>query len=294
MYYKLISILRLGSPSAYIALTAIFILPITGAIHAQILEAEVSIELQQLRVEKRQKLADFAEKIQHYINSYQWCEDKWGNIIPINIQMVLEDISSGSEERYKSTFLINNNYDIQFYDKRWRFAYRSGEMIVHEEGAVNSLSGLIDFYIYLILGGEFDKSATLGGAVYYEKARDIAEQSRFGLGRFIEGWDRRLELVRDLLSDQHKPFREMVDYYFYGLSFVGEDNAEARKHCATAVKMLDKIIADDPENEYCKDFIAAHHIELLEIFKRSKDKSTLRLLMVIDPEHERTYREFID
>lgn len=294
MYNKKYNRIGIGLKPAYFILTLVFVLTIIGLTDAQTFEAEVSIELQQLRVEKRQKLTDFAEKIEHYINSYQWCDDRWGNIMPINIQMVLEDISAGSEERYKSTFLINNNYDIQFYDKRWRFAFNSGDMIVHEEGAINSLTGLIDFYIYLILGGEFDKSATLGGAVYYEKARDIAEQARFGLGRFIEGWDRRLELVRYLLSDKHKPFREMVDYYFYGLSFVGEDNAEARKHCATAMKMLDKIIADDPENEYCKNFIAAHHIEVLEIFKRSKDKSILRLLMVIDPEHERAYREFLD
>jgi len=279
--------------NSHLAIVLVIILAMFSQLYSQTIEAEVSIELQQLRVEKRQELAGFAEKIQHYINSYQWCDDRWGNIMPVNIQMVLEDISSGSEERYKSTFLINNNYDIQFYDKRWRFAFLSGDLLVHEEGAVNSLTGLIDFYINLILGGEFDKSATLGGSVYYEKAREIAEQARFGLGRFIEGWDRRLELVQYLLDDKHKPFREMVDYYFYGLSFVGEDNAEARKHCATAVKMLDKIIANDPDNEYCKDFVAAHHIELLEIFKRAKDKSILRLLMVIDPEHERAYREFL-
>jgi len=280
--------------AAAILMMSIVLLQIFGALYGQVLEAEVSIELQQLRVEKRQKLANFGEKIQHYINSYQWCDDKWGNILPINIQMVLEDVSSGSEERYKSTFLINNNYDIQFYDKRWRFAFNSNDLIVHEEGALNSLTSLIDFYIYLILGGEFDKASTFGGDIYYEKARNIAEQARFGMGRFQVGWDRRLELVQYLLSDRHKPFREMVDYYFYGLSFVGEDNAEARKHCATAVKKLDKIIADDPENEYCKNFIAAHHIELLEIFKRSKNKSILRLLMIIDPEHETAYREFLN
>lgn len=278
----------------HVLFTFLIILFIAASANAQVVEAVMELPIEHLREETRVKLADFTDKIQYYVNSYQWCEDKWGYILPININLVLTDISSGSEERYNCTnMVIDNNYDMQFADKRWKFAYRSSDVLIHEEGALNSLTSLIDYYIYLMLGHEFDKSSTLGGDIYYEKARDIAENARFGMGRFNEGWDRRLDLARELLSDQHKPFREMVDYYFYGLSFVGEDNAEARKHCATAVRMLDKILADDPENEYCEKFINAHHIELLEIFKRAKDKSILRLLTVIDPDHERAYQEFL-
>ncbi|NIA28987.1 MAG: DUF4835 family protein [Actinobacteria bacterium] len=260
---------------------------------AQRVEGEVTTDIRTLPIDRQDKLRDFAEKVQHYINSYDWDEDPWQTIVYINVQLILEDMSSGAQERYKGTIVIDNNYDIQFSDKRWRFAYQSGEQLIHEENAMNSFTNMIDFYIYIILGHEFDKWSTLGGSPYYEKARHVAEQSKFGLGRYIDGWDRRLELVNYFLSDRHKLFREMLDYYFYGLSFVNVDNAEARKHCATAIKMLDKIISNDPENEYAKKFIDAHHIEMTEIFRRAKNKEPIRTLLVLDPAHERMYRDIL-
>jgi len=254
----------------------------------------VTTDLRTLPLERQQKLRDFAEKVEQYLNSYAWTDDPWKTTVSLDMQLILEDMSTGAEERYRGQLLTHNNYDCQFFDKRWRFAYQSGDPLLHDDTATNPFTNMLDFYVYLILGAEFDKWGTLGGTVYYEKARHIAEQSKFGLGRFIEGWDRRLDLVNYLLSDKHRPFREMVDFYFYGLSLVKEDNAKARKYVATAITMLDKIISNDPENEYAKKFLDAHYIELVEIFRRAQDQTTLRTLMVLDPTHAQIYRDLLE
>jgi len=261
---------------------------------AQRIEAIVETDLRTLPLEKQNKLQNFAEKVQHYINSYNWTDDPWTTTIPVTINLVLQDMTSGAEERYSGNILIHNNYDIQYYDKRWRFAHQTGATLTHDNAAQDSFTSLIDFYIYLILGGEFDKWSTLGGTPYFERAKNIAEQAKFGMGRYIEGWDRRVELVESFLADRHRPYREMVDYYYYGISFVQQDNAKAREHCATAVQMLDKILTDDPNNEYAKKFISAHYMEMLEIFRRAQDKTPLRTLLVLDPEHEVAYREVLE
>ena len=276
-----------------VLLLTFFLVCFWQSANAQRIEAKVTTDVRTLPLDKQDKLRDFADKVTHYINSFEWCNDPWRTVVLVDIQLILEDMSSGAEERYKGQILVHNNYDLQFFDKRWRFAYQSGDVLVHDENTLNSFTSAVDFYIYLILGGEFDKWTTLGGAPYYEKARHIAEQSKFGLGRFIDGWDRRLELVNELLSETHKPYREMLDYYFYGLSFIKEDNAKTRIHCATAIKMLDKILAKDPENEYAKKFIDAHHIEMVEIFRRAQDKEPLRTLLVLDPAHAQTYRDIL-
>jgi len=260
---------------------------------AQQIEAEVTTDLRTLPQERQDKLRDFAEKVMHYVNSHDWNDDPWQTIVYVNIQLIMEDMSSGAEERYKGTIVIDNNYDLQFSDKRWRFAYQSGEQLVHEENEMNSFTSTIEFYLNLILGHEFDKWSTLGGVPYYERAKFIAEQSKFGMGRYIDGWDRRVELSEFFLSDRHKPYREMLDYYFYGLSFVDVDNAKAREHCASAIKMLDKIITRDPENEYALKFIEAHYIEMVEVFRRAQDKEPVRTLMALDPSHERIYRDLL-
>jgi hypothetical protein len=261
---------------------------------SQHIEAQVTTDLRTLPVEKQEKLRGFADQVMHYINGHEWCEDPWRTDVYIDMQLILEDMTTSAEERYRGQVLIHNNYDLQFFDKRWRFAYQSGDILTHEQTSQNSFTSAIDFYIYLILGGEFDKWGTLAGTPYYKKAKEIAEQARFGLGRYIEGWDRRVELVDELLSERHKPYREMVDYYFYGLSYVNIDNAKAREHIATAIKRLDKIISDDPNNEYASKFIDAHHIEMLEVFRYAQDKSPLRTLLIIDGGHEKAYRDILE
>jgi len=268
---------------------------ITSTAFGQRIEARVTTTLESLPIDKKEKLADFADKVQHYINSNSnnRCNNEWQTDVFIDITMILTDRSSGAEEKYSADFLIHNNYDQQFHDERWTFAYQSGSTLTYNENIQDSFTSLVEFYLFMILGGEYDKWGTLGGTVYYEKAKFIAEQSKFGLGRFQEGWDRRLDLVNFFLSDRHKPFREMVDYYYYGISFVKNDNDKARKYIASAIKMLDKLLANDPDNDYAKKFISAHYIELVEEYRRARDKEPLRTLLVIDPEHETIYRELL-
>jgi hypothetical protein len=261
---------------------------------SQRIEATVNTDLRTLPQEKQEKLTDFADKVTQFLDSSPWCKDQWNTPVVITITLQLEDMSQGAEQRYKGTLLISNSYDIQFSDQRWRFAYQSGDPIQFVDNNFDSFTSVMAFYIYMILGGEFDKWGTLAGSTYYEKARNIAEQSKFGLGRFIEGWDRRLDLANYFLSDRHTPFRKMTDYFFYGLSYVSEDNEKARKHCATAIKMLDDIIAKEPDNQYAQNFIKAHYQEIVEIYRRAKSKEPLRTMLVLDPDHERIYRDILE
>jgi len=282
-------------PVKMTAMVLVFIFIMAGSTFGQRIEARVKTTLESLPIDKKEKLADFADKVEHYINSNSnnRCNNEWQTDVFVDITIVPTDKSSGAEEKYSADFLIHNNYDQQFHDDRWTFAYQSGSTLSYNENIQDSFTSLVEFYLFMILGGEFDKWGTLAGTVYYEKARNIAEQSKFGLGRFQEGWDRRLDLVNFFLSDRHKPFREMVDYYYYGISFVKNDNEKARKYITTAIKMLDKLLANDPDNNYAKKFISAHYIELVEVYRRARDKEPLRTLLVIDPEHETIYRELL-
>ncbi len=273
------------------------ILLLTGTSFSQRIDAYVSIAEDALSDEAKEKLADFTDKVETYINNNDRCPNEWNTEVIVNINMVLSDISSGAEEKYNcQTFQIGTNYDIQLSDKRWKFAYDSKDNLTYDDNNYDSFTSMIEFYLYLILGFEYDKWGTLAGDIYYEKAKYIAEQSKFGLGRFVDGWDKRLDLVNYFLSDRHKPFREMVDYYFYGLSFVNEDNEKVRKHIATAIEKLDRILADDPENEYAEYFLSAHRGELIDIYRNAINKEPIRLLMIMDTDdaYKREYQDILN
>lgn len=261
---------------------------------AQSITIAVDLELNALPDEKREKLQDFKQILEDYLNNYKWTKDEFIGEFKINWTLLLQDISASYQDRYKAQIVVTNNSDVQYSDRRCRFAYQKGEIPVHSDNNWDSLTSLLDFYINIIIGEEMDKFGHLLGTPYFEKAKLIAEQARFGLGQFIEGWDLRVELINDLLSDKTKKYREMKDFYFYGLYFTNEDPTKARTYCNEAINMLEEIKQDeDPKYKRCEKFIEAHYIEIVELFKDSNNKEVFEKMIKLDPDRGNIYQEYL-
>ncbi|MDZ7262936.1 MAG: DUF4835 family protein [candidate division KSB1 bacterium] len=261
---------------------------------AQTIRATVDLELNALPDEKREKLSNFKNVLEDYLNNFKWTNDEFIGEIKVSLNMLLQDISVSYEDRYKVQLLISNNSDVQYSDKRCRMEYQKGEIPVHSENNWDSLTSLLDFYMNIIIGEEMDKFGHLLGNSYFEKAKLIAEQARFGMGQFIEGWDIRVELIHDLVSDKTKKYREMKDFYFYGLYFAKEDPAKARTYCKEAINMLEEIKKqENPKFKRVDNFLQAHYIEIVELFKNSPDRDIFRKLIQLDPNRENIYKELL-
>jgi len=289
-------------PGIVVALGGLLFASSPSVTLAQKVRAEVKTILEKLPLDKQEKLRDFASRVQDYINNYRWTEDQDAGEIRLSVQMVLEDISVSGEDRYRAELLVSlvsspvsPKSDLQFYDRRCRFAYQKNEPLVHSEGVFAPLTGLLDYYVCLILGGEFDKYGKLLGDPYFQKARDVAEQGKFSRGQFTEGWDLRLEQAKKFLSEDFRKFREMKDYYFYGLTWVPEDENKARQYIRVAVDMLAEVLKKDPRLPQAHQFLDAHHMEIVDLFKTQSDRRIFATLLAIDPDpaHEKVYREHL-
>ncbi len=267
---------------------------LTRDLWAQKLKAQVSVTLQNLPLEKQEKLTNFKEVLEDYINGHNWTNNEISVELPISLQIFFDsDISANYEDRYGIQILISDNSDVQYFDKRCRMAYQKDERLQHSEGNWTSLTSLLDFYVNIIIGDQMDKFGRFMGTPYFEKAKLIAEQAKFGMGRFIEGWDLRNDLIKTILGDENKKFREMKDFYYYGIYFAGEDPPKARKYCSAAIDMIEKMLVDDPENEKCKKFLSAHYIELIDLFKNSDNRTIFEKLIKLDPDHQEAYEEYL-
>ncbi len=100
-------------------------------------------------------------------------------MLPLRIQIYLQDASVSFEDRYSGNLLIANSTDVQFYDKRWRFNYDSYEPLIPDENLFHPLTSVLEFYIYMVLAIEFDKYGKLSGTPNFNKAVNINEQARF-------------------------------------------------------------------------------------------------------------------
>ena len=268
-------------------LSSVFVHPVSS----QQIKANVTLMLERLPLEKQQRLKDFSEEIVTYLNNYDWTGEVLDEPIPVTIQIFLNDNSVSYEERFAGTFLISNNSDIQYYDKYWRFPYQAGNSLEHNENVFHPMTGFLDFYVYLIIAGEYDKFGKLLGEPYFERSKQLSEQGMFDI-TFVKGWEERSDLIEYILSDDYKSYRLAKDLFFLGKSYIGEEDTTSQKLFGEAVDMLDTLLELDPEHKAALQFIQAHHLEFIDLLK--EDPERLRKLMIMDPDRADTYKQYLE
>jgi len=278
---------RLHSITLLICLSGLLL---SQSLFAQKIKSKVNVVLERLPLEKQKKLQDFSSMIETYINTYDYTGSKTEDEIPVTIQIFMTDNSVSYESRYSGTFLISNTSDIQYYDKYWKFPYQEGNPLVHLENVYDPFTGLVDFYLNILLGGEFDKYGKLGGSPYYEKAKQINDQAKFDT-KFVWGWAERTKVIEFLLSEDNKVFRLAKDWFFAGLSYVGQQDTTARRCCAQAVHEIEKVLIKNPDHKEAVQFLNVHYSEIIDLFK--DDRNIIETLLRIDPDRAETYKRYL-
>jgi len=274
--------------SLWIFFTWIMLTLLTAGLSAQQIKANVTVILERLPLEKQQRLAYFADEIETYLNDHDWTGEAMDDPIPVTVQIFLNDNSVSYEERYSATFIISNNSDTQYHDKYWKFPYQAGTPLSHNENAYNPFTGFLDFYIYLLIGAEYDKYGEFLGEPYFERAKLLSEQGMFD-ATFVKGWEERCDLIAHIMSNEYKPLRKAKDLFFLALSYVGEEDETARKLCGDAVDHLDKILEWDPEHKASLQFVQAYHLDMIKLLE--SDPERIKKLIIMDPEREEMYRK---
>jgi hypothetical protein len=254
-----------------------------------VVRPEVTVILDKLPEDKRQKMGNFAEKLRVYIATRVWIEEDYVRPFKLGLQLFLEDDPYPTEDRYRCS-LIASGPDIQYYDKRALFPFQASETI-QESGAAVPVRTLIDFYVYLVIANELDKYGENGGDVYFAKARALMQEGKYS--QYAYGWDWREDTVLALTTDNYKKFRVMKDYYFYGLWSTQDEPDKTRHYTLQALKRLEEVLKENKDNLAAKQFIDAHYQEVIEIFKNGKDSTAFQIMTRLDPERENIYKEFI-
>ncbi len=262
-----------------------------GAVFAQDspMQVKASVVLDKLTDIKKERMRDFQSKVQRYLEDMEWLESEDVEPFEVSIQLFLEEQPSNVEDRYRCTILVTGS-DIRYYDRRAVFPFQEGDNIP-SDGQFTPLTGLISFYLYLVIANEFDKMGYLEGTPYFDKAKAVMEQGKFT--RYFTGWELREDLIELIYSENYQKFREMKDYFFYGLSVLDENIDEARKYVAEAVEKLAVVLENDHDLEAAHQFIDAHHQRVIDLFKEAEDKTPLEILKKIDPDRQDLYDEYL-
>ena len=157
----------------------------------------------------------------------------------------------------------------------------------------SNLTSIIAFYVYIILGLDYDSLSLNGGTPYFQKAETIvtnAQQSSERGWKAYEGnYRNRYWLVQNLVDDRYRGVREFAyRYHRLGLDGMSSRPNEARTDIVDNFKLLQDVYRrkPDPYLFLLQIVYDAKSNEWVDIFSNgTPDEKTrvVRLLKEIDP-----------
>jgi len=267
-------------------LSSMFLAPL-GAF-GQRLIPEVQVNVDQIPQEAQAKLEGLNMKLQDYLERKRWGSNEYRYDLNVRVNIYFTDyIPALPEDKYKASLIITNLMDASahFEDRRWEFSLPAGYQF--RENEYSPLISMIEFYIWMVYGIEYDKLEKLGGRRYFDKARDVILQSNRSI--FIYGWDKRDDLLRDYIKTDNTIPREMSFFWSTGRYFYERnDYPKAKDYLYYALVKLEKV----PVGVQNK-FLESNYQELGEMLVRVGYTGGLKKLKRIDPGRASEYNRML-
>lgn len=277
-------------------------------INAQDVEATVSVIHPKVQISNTQIFTSLQSSISQFINQRLWCTDKITSIERFKINILI-DISSyelnsndfggtiqiqATRPVYGSTYstVVFNQFDEEFL-----FQYQEFQAMEFQPNAnVYNLTGVLAYYVNIVLGINYDTYTLEGGTSYFLKAREILNASQS-----IAGWKpndgkslkNRFYLIDNLTSERYKPLRTtMYNYHMLGLDMMHKDVTKGRDEVFKSLENFQDLAKIFPNSMLIKVFFNAKQKELVEIFKQAPAAEQLKaidLLGRLDPANKILY-----
>jgi hypothetical protein len=292
-------------------LTAVIIglILFVNSARAQEIDCNITIDVQNLTTEARENISDLEKKIEDYINTYRWTRDDFGgDKIKCSFDIFFQ--GSPSENKYTAQVFIGSQRKIyksekssgviRILDDKWEFSYTRNQPLYHNTFQYDPLVSFIDFYIYIILGCDYDTYKLFDGRAFYQQALDIASKARSG-GGSSSGWEakssgtyNRVQFIEEITNQKYKVVREaFYNYHYKGLDLLSRNKAKAQENIFKAVESIGNFQNKINERSILiKSFFDTKYLELCDVFLDYPDKSIYDKLSKTDPSHQKNYDEY--
>ena len=252
-------------------------------------------------------ISSLKNAIVEYVNyGYTWTNDKFekGEQIDVSFQLKI-DTKQG--DNFKGTLQItsqrpvfNSDYNtllFNFLDEDVVFTYQRNSPIQYFEGQhVNNLPDIFAFYIYIVLGYDYDSFSFEGGTPYFNKADQIVSICQNGSEpgwKAGDGDNNRFWLIQNLLQPQFASLRKSYyNYHIKGLDKCYQNREECMQSISSSINDLMEIHSSRPSSFNMQLFFNAKSEELIKIYQPSEQGLKLKmfnLLSQLDPQRIKDY-----
>jgi hypothetical protein len=275
---------------------------------SQELNCKVTLNTESISISARDKLRDFAQKVEDYVNKTQFTNDPaYQNGAKIDCALSIFMLTSSNDINYTAQVVVtslrpiyksqDNSLVLSINDNAWSFSYDPAQGFYRNQNVFDPITGFLDYYAYIIIGFDMDTWNRLGGSPYFSKASDIVNLG--AMSSYSSGWSKssssysRRGLVDDLLNEKFRPFREAIYDYYYGIDIYSTNPKIGQEKIIKLINVLNDLKTKmDLNTTLTKVFFDAKAGEIVDRLKTYPEKEELfTALKKIDPAHSGKYDE---
>jgi hypothetical protein len=258
----------------------------------------------------------FQTALNNFINNRKWTQDNFTANEKIQCNFLL-NLTSGEEPNVYTADLtvqaarpvFNTNYlspIVNYRDENVTFKYIEFQQLDFNENRVGNSDGLssnltavLAYYVYMILGFDYDSFSLRGGEMYFQKAQNIVNNAPDGRG--ISGWKafdgvrNRYWLTENMMNNRYAVFHDIYyNYYRMGMDKLYEDEVQARAEVLNVLNLLNNFFTDNPNKMINQFFFQGKSTELIKLFSKAQQQDKQRaseLLQKLDVTNAGKYKD---
>jgi hypothetical protein len=248
------------------------------------LNARLTINSDKIQGSNKQVFATLQSALNEFINNKKWTTATFAlnERIDCTFTIILSEMT---DNQFKGEIQIqarrpvyNSSYTttvFNFRDTQFDFEYTEFEPLEYTENVLNTnLTATIVFYIYTILGLDFDSFSPKGGTAFLQEAQHIVTLAQSQMS--WTGWkafdsDRnRHALATALTENNGEDFRQFwYDYHRKGLDEMAANADRGRTNIITALPALVTLKSARPNSVLLQIFSDAKLDELVLVYSKA-------------------------
>jgi hypothetical protein len=277
---------------------------------AQEFNFQVKVVNPQARVADPKVFQSLEAALRELVNNTKWTDDifEQNERITGTLQLTIKAENSatsfsGSLAMSASRPVYGADYLTPLFthlDAELNFSYEQFQPLQFAKNAFNdNLSSTIAYYMYVILGMDYDSYALQGGEQFWQTAQDIYNTVPSGIKAEWQGRElgnrNRYWFVENTLSPRLKGFRQSIyEIHRQALDYAHQDMNRCKNVIMQALERMDEAQQSYPNTLAIRTFVLTKGDEFINIFKSadSGQKNRFREIMArLDPANSSKYAQ---
>ncbi len=275
---------------------------------AQELQCEVRVNSNKVAGSDKTIFQNLQTSLYEFINNTKFTEINFRQAEKIECSMLV-DVTSREGNYFTAEInlalrrpVFKSNYStpmFNYIDRKFVFEYMDGQPLdFNPNSYISNLTSTIGFYVYLMLGLDFDSFSLNGGEPFFDIAETIAQAVPQEVGSDNGGWSstgrqNRYAIISDINNATNQPLRQFLyDYHRNGLDVMAEHPEQGREAILNAISNLQVIYERNPMCYFLQLLIESKRDEIIQIFSQGEMKirtEASNIMKTIDPSQSSRY-----